>query len=147
MFVKSNFVLMYNNLNRIIKELSDAGMPNVEPNVNSYSILIETYAKMNCVEGAIHAEHLVDEMQQNNLMPDKVTMTSVMKAWCRSGDENAAFKVEAILNNMLENYDKNKSLKPDRICFKTVIDSFRRKGGRESFAKAKKIEKMMKALT
>jgi len=125
---------------RIMIDLEKAGMHNVEPNQRSYSILIEAYAQTKSVEGATRAEQLLDEMTKNNITPDKFTLTSVMKAWCKTSQKNAAYKAEKILKYMLENHKE----KVDRICFMTVIGGFVTRPSRESVAKVKELEKLMK---
>ena len=57
-----------------------------------------------------------------NMEPDKVSCTSILLAWAKSGEADAGEKAEQLLERMDEMYKRgNVEIKPDTVTYNTVI--------------------------
>ena len=96
----------------------------------SFGILLKAYAK----EGrAVEAEQLlqrqIDLWEQTNnvarLQPDRISFTTVMDAWSRSGLPEAVVKTQNLLERLqcIAARDSNPLLQPDVVTYTSVIHS------------------------
>jgi hypothetical protein len=97
-------------------------LPDIKPNVVSYSIVLDCLAYAKTTAAAIRAQSLLREMQASDdpaVQPNVISYNSVIKAWSLSRDPNALFKVTALLKEMMEQAERqqhghttNKNNKP-----------------------------------
>jgi pentatricopeptide repeat protein len=101
--------------------LAAAGNPNVDPDVYSYTTVIQAWAKC---EQPVKSQNVLDTMTSKGLVPNRFTYTAVMSSLAKSGK---APKAELILNEMMEAYENgNDNLKPDTVAFSSVMDGWAR---------------------
>ena len=102
-----------------MEQLWAAGHSNVDPDVYSYTTVIQAWAR--CGQ-ANKARTILTRMTDRGLEPNKYTYTAVLSSLAKSGDPNQA---ETILNEMMEAYEDGFfDLKPDTISFSAVIDGW-----------------------
>lgn len=102
-----------------MEQLSAAGNANIDPDVYSYTTVIQAWAR--CGQAA-EAHKTLDRMIDRGLEPNKYTYTAVLSSLAKSGDP---LKAEAILGEMMEAYEDGIfHLKPDTVSFSAVIDGW-----------------------
>jgi Pentatricopeptide repeat domain/PPR repeat len=110
-----------------MKQLSKSGsLPNVKPNVISYSIVLDCLAYARSTSAALRAEDILREMKASddpNVQPNVVSYNSVIKAWSLSRDPNALFKVTALVKEMITLLETlgNKKYTPNANTFGSVL--------------------------
>ncbi len=115
------------NLLQQMKHLARSNsIPNVKPNVISYSIVLDCLAYAKSTTSAIRAEGILREMQASDdpsVQPNVISFNSVIKAWSLSGDPRALIKVTSLLKEMicgLEDHGK-KQMTPNENTFGSVL--------------------------
>eukprot|EP00571_Detonula_confervacea_P002530 CAMPEP_0172318850 /NCGR_PEP_ID=MMETSP1058-20130122/36021_1 /TAXON_ID=83371 /ORGANISM="Detonula confervacea, Strain CCMP 353" /LENGTH=831 /DNA_ID=CAMNT_0013033769 /DNA_START=163 /DNA_END=2655 /DNA_ORIENTATION=- len=103
------------------------------PNRSSFNTVIKAYAKAGGANAATNAKRILNMMEnpgslglQNlalQIMPDKISYTSVLMAWANTrGDSSAGEKAEELLGQMQEMYEGgNGDVKPDTVTYNAVL--------------------------
>lgn len=110
-----------------------------KPNRKSYHAVLLAQAKSG---EPSKAQEILDKMQvrweagDNGMKPDVRTFTTVMNAWGRSNDPNAASNAHDILEHMNKKYDatKDKTIKPNKFSYTAVLDAYAFSAGRTDAA-------------
>jgi PPR repeat len=131
------------------------------PDILSYSILMDAFARVGSTEAALQAEALMQELKEAyqksgdiRLKPNFRTYTTLISAWSRTYDPNAAQHAEALLMEMEEMYKKSLSdgkplaygeetTKPNARTFTYVIQAISRSHDNN---KAKRVLKILKKM-
>jgi hypothetical protein len=80
---------------------------------------------MGGVEAAKKAQALLDEMQEQDVMPNAQVFNSAITAWGRSGCKGAASRAEGLLKQLEQLYEEgNKSLQPTAQVYTSVISAW-----------------------
>jgi len=116
---------------RHMEKLYEAGNDHVEPDVYSYTLVLQALSQDRrpaATERAMkllkHMEMLSTKEGREHLSPNTVTYTNVITALCNSGDPKAAMKAEILLNNMIDRYENEGGVCiciPDTVTFTAVI--------------------------
>jgi pentatricopeptide repeat protein len=129
----------------ILNKMNDT--EGIQPNVISYSTVIQAFAKQG---RANEAEALLQEMlsssSNNNSLPkpDAYCFSSVLFAWSRSKDPNAADRAEIILVRMHEMNQANELDQPPNVfCYTNVLSCLARSKKARSAHRALTILKAM----
>ena len=113
----------------------------VQPDIFSYSIVLNAWANSKERGAAKRAEDILRHMQalQDDLIkPKLIAYTTVISAWARSGEKDSAQSVEALLNEMEKMYTQG-----DTVAYNAVIDAYARSRDPRSAFKAEEILKRM----
>ena len=113
----------------------DHKLPSTRPDLRTYSSLIKMFASNGL---AFRAEALLNRLYQDykvtsdeDLKPDANAFTSVMKAWSKSDDPNAAYRADAILRRMHELTECGiESVAPDRVAYAVVLSCWAKVAGK-----------------
>jgi pentatricopeptide repeat protein len=96
----------------------------IQPDVSSYNVILNGYAKVGSVEAAQRAELILQTMvtlyQEGgrvNCRPDFVSYASVMDAYARSRGADAGFQADALLTSMMA-----ADIVPNTICYNAAIN-------------------------
>jgi len=124
----------------------------VQPNTISFNACIDAYAKNGDGDKAEELLNMMDELYQNEgiqeYKPDTRSYNSVMNAFSKSLEKNAAAKAETILRKMTSIYEQeshgedlkvNLKVKPDFFSFAIVINAWARS---LEYGKAKKAQQL-----
>lgn len=121
-----------NNDNSGTTEQQEEARERVQPNVVTYSSLLNCWAKSNHPDAPLRAEAILQHMQQqsrdtNNpaIRPNTLSYNSVLNAWARSGRVEAAEQVERLWREM-----QGQSVPPDHVTYMTRINAWERHRGR-----------------
>lgn len=134
-----------------MEKMYNAGNLDVKPDVFSYTAVMSAWAATATKGGARgdgeekdvidKAMILLHKMEQacalgdDNICPNAVTYTVMINILARSGKSGAALNAHEILVQMENQYRRsgtsnggklNEKLKPDRICYTSVIDAYAR---------------------
>lgn len=104
---------------------------NVRPDVLSYNIVIDAWAKSNVHDAANRAEELLDilERRYRGLAPDSYTYTSVINAIDRSRHVKARGSwAEDIMNRMKEMHTKGLVEQPTTAVYNALLNCLVRSG-------------------
>ena len=104
---------------------------NVRPDVLSYNIVIDAWAKSNVHDAANRAEELLDilERRYRGLAPDSYTYTSVINAIDRSRHVKARGSwAEDIMNRMKEMHSKGLVEQPTTAVYNALLNCLVRSG-------------------
>lgn len=120
-----------------MEKLHEAGNEHVEPDVYSYTSVIQAWAcssssssRKSKAASAFQAKQLLEKMErichdQQQVTPNIVSYTCVMSALSKSKERGAAQEAHNVLERMLERYRAgDENLKPDTIAFSTVIQAW-----------------------
>jgi hypothetical protein len=69
------------------------------PNVKSFGIVMDAWAKSRAKDAALHAERLLNQLPAH-IPPNAVLVSSCISAWSRSPLENAAERASQLLEQM-----------------------------------------------
>ena len=97
-----------------------------------FNIAIDAWSRSGEKGAAARAESILNRMNyvslthKNNLVaPDKITYTSVIKAWVNERAEGFEVRAATLLSEMEQRYlDGHEAVKPDVMAYATVIDAF-----------------------
>ena len=105
----------------------------VEPNIRTYSSVIDAWSRSNCPTAASRAQAILDEMEKiyeetgdKTIQPNTVTYSTVINAHARSRDmDNKAAAALQILNNMkkLCSSGVNDQAKPTIVTYNSVLNA------------------------
>jgi pentatricopeptide repeat protein len=109
----------------IMEELAEAGNTSVQPDVYSYTTVIQAWAR--CRQSD-KAQAILQQMTSRGLQPNRLTYTALMSSLAKSGRPDQAYE---ILQDMMESYEKGgfEELKPDTVAFSCIIDGWARVSG------------------
>jgi pentatricopeptide repeat protein len=106
----------------------DGGTPVPWANTVCYNTVLDAWAKSGTPDAASNAEELLQRMDalyrsgtNPHVRPDVISFSSVILAWARSNHPLAAERADALLRRLEESEDP--SIRPDRICYNTVIQA------------------------
>lgn len=87
------------------------------------------------------------ETENPLIAPSTVSYNSVMNAWSKCNDPNAARNADNLLMELIESYrNGNNDVKPDAIGFSTVLHAYAKSGLRERVARSEELFEMMDSL-
>jgi len=152
------------NLLEDIKKRADAGATELTPDITTYSIVMDAYARIGTTEAALKAEDLMKEIKgvfeetgDYRRQPNFRTYTTLIGAWSRTSDSRAAVRAESLVEEMEELYaermGKGKSLqpgeettKPNARTFTTVLHAISRSHEKDKAKRALRILMKMREL-
>jgi pentatricopeptide repeat protein len=141
-----------------IKERAKDGNSDLTPDVMTYSIVMDAYARVGSPEAALQAEALMMELKQAFLdtgdvrkQPNFRTYTTLIGAWSRTPDKSAARRAEALVAEMEAVYAKRmaegrplgngeETTKPNARTFTAVIHALSRSHDND---KSKRVLKLL----
>ena len=142
-------------VDRLLKRIVDdmrAGNPVVQVTTRMYQISIEAWGKSNSKGGADRAQQIHDAMIQaylqtnnTNIQPDTKSFNAVFLAWLKSKDPSAAKKGEALLQNMLTDWNTSKC-QPNVVTFNAILELYAKEDSKDAMRKAEKIFNSMESL-
>ena len=111
--------------------LTEANVPNVRPNLYTYSIVIQTLSKSrykSCPKRATAMLKRLETDYENGdvtLPPDNIIYNIVLDKWAKSGDVNAAQQARKILRRMAKFSESRDIIKcrPDVYSYTSVISA------------------------
>lgn len=127
-----------------MKARAKDGSTDLTPDVMTYSIVMDAFARVGSLEAALHAEKLMEELQQAfrdtgdvRQQPNFRTYTTLIGAWSRTPDPNAARRAEELVEEMEQLYAKRMAegkplrrgeeyTKPNARTFTAVIHALSR---------------------
>ena len=112
----------YELLNHM-EQLYDAGNLNVEPDVYSYSTVIQAFSY---AQQPLKAQEVINQMVDRGLQPNRFTYTSILTAMAKLGHAEQA---QELLEDMLLD---DAELQPDTVCFSVVMDAWAKKSSTET---------------
>ena len=100
--------------------LHQAGNTNVQPDVYSYTTVIQAWA---ICEKPTRAQEVLDRMiTATNIQPNRHTYTAVMSSLAKAG---RAEQAEIMLQDMVLEYQQGKEdMKPDTVAYSSVMDGW-----------------------
>eukprot|EP00547_Thalassionema_nitzschioides_P008382 CAMPEP_0194222934 /NCGR_PEP_ID=MMETSP0156-20130528/34040_1 /TAXON_ID=33649 /ORGANISM="Thalassionema nitzschioides, Strain L26-B" /LENGTH=612 /DNA_ID=CAMNT_0038953907 /DNA_START=301 /DNA_END=2139 /DNA_ORIENTATION=+ len=119
-----------------MENLHGAGNKLVEPDIYSYTLVLQALSQSRRPGASKRAmklfrnmERLSREEGKENLSPNTVTYTNAITSLCHSGSPQAATQAQALLQDMLDRYEKegdNCNCIPDTVAFTAVITCWAR---------------------
>lgn len=119
-----------------MKNLHGAGNKLVEPDIYSYTLVLQALSQSRRPGAANRAMKLFRNMEclskqegKEKLSPNTVTYTNVITSLCHSGSPQAAMQAQELLEDMLDRYEKegeNCICIPDTVAFTAVITCWAR---------------------
>ena len=102
--------------------------PALSPDIKSYSIVVDAYAKIGDPEGAEAILRRLENLWKagnEKVKPDTILYHTVIDAWARSGKRDAPKRAEAILQHMEQlNQQGHEDIYPDTISYSAVINAW-----------------------
>mmetsp|Transcript_9028 Transcript_9028/g.8611 ORF Transcript_9028/g.8611 Transcript_9028/m.8611 type:complete len:706 (-) Transcript_9028:112-2229(-) len=123
-----------------------------QPDVTSYTTVMDAYAKCAQIEAVKEAEKLLKEIEDlhaahpknPSLQPNTKTYTTMITAWSRTNVDQSSRKAQGILERMKEMSKQSGSLvKPNTRTFTSVISSWARSNDPTKAGRALKLLKEM----
>ena len=112
----------------------------VEPNLVTYSSVINAWSKSGLQNAGEKAEALLQRMQELGLKLGTISFNSVISAWANSNDPTAGQRAEFLLRRMLElSRQGNDDMHPDTITYNSVIDAWAKSGNLSAGKKAESL--------
>jgi pentatricopeptide repeat protein len=110
-------------LDRMVETLEQDGREGTGASTQSFASVLDAYA--NCGNSQA-AEDLFDRMAASGrVQVNTVTYNTVLNAFAKSGDKNAPYRAEALLDRMQTEYESgNKDARPNVISFSSVLNSW-----------------------
>jgi pentatricopeptide repeat protein len=107
------------------KELMDDMIQSgIDPKVQTYNNLVLAWARSGNLR---RAEQLLESMEQEDNQipfPNAVTYATIMDGWCKSKDDSAAMKCEAIFERQQRSFrDGNTAARPNLISYVTLMSA------------------------
>lgn len=108
-----------------MEKLHEEGLPNVQPNVISYNILLNAWAKEGEVRKIEDTIQRMIHLEIPGVSPDSISYSTLLTAYARLGTPEAALKADSLLHQMLQLHNHGiESAKPNVISFNTVIQCY-----------------------
>eukprot|EP00550_Attheya_septentrionalis_P002054 CAMPEP_0198289372 /NCGR_PEP_ID=MMETSP1449-20131203/7569_1 /TAXON_ID=420275 /ORGANISM="Attheya septentrionalis, Strain CCMP2084" /LENGTH=930 /DNA_ID=CAMNT_0043987681 /DNA_START=135 /DNA_END=2924 /DNA_ORIENTATION=+ len=119
----------------------------VKPDVFTYTVLIDLYAKSKEIGTVDKVEELLEHMfllsdeGDKSAAPNTVTINSVIDCFAKCGEKGAAERAEQLLSRMEQMYEttNNVSIRPNTISYTSVMDAYAKSTDKESVKKAGQI--------
>ncbi|OEU17025.1 hypothetical protein FRACYDRAFT_239625 [Fragilariopsis cylindrus CCMP1102] len=153
---KSNSNSNYNNNNNINQEKAVKRAEelfhemrvdrNIQPNVFSYTGLLNAYGRSGCAEKAHEfleaCLHEYDTTGDPRMKPTAVTFTAILNAWSKVATSipDAADKAHSLLRRMKEEY----GIEPNAFSYSTVLDAYARSNRPDATDKAQHLFRDMR---
>mmetsp|Transcript_32052 Transcript_32052/g.48743 ORF Transcript_32052/g.48743 Transcript_32052/m.48743 type:complete len:559 (+) Transcript_32052:161-1837(+) len=127
-----------------MKKRVDAGAVEFTPDITTYSIVMDVYARVGIAKSALKAEDLMKEIKEVfqetgdcRRQPNVRTYTTLIGAWSRTTDTRAAARAESLVEEMEELYAERmakgtplkpgeETTKPNARTFTTVLHAISR---------------------
>lgn len=147
-----------------VKEKVDAGASELTPDITTYSIVMDAYARVGIAKAAFKAEDLMKEIKQifketgdYRCRANVRTYTTLIGAWSRTTDTRAAARAESLVEEMEELYAERmakgtplkpneETTKPNARTFTTVLHAIGRSRDVEKAKRALRILMKMREL-
>lgn len=99
----------------------------LRPDVVTYGLLLDMWAKSRRDEGGKNAERVLREMQQNDMKPNLVNYNNVILAHARSKRADSFDRAKDLLREMEERTrDDDESVRPNTVTYSNVIMALKR---------------------
>lgn len=125
-------------LNRLLEEFLENGNTDLEPNIATWTIVINAWSRLsrkNRHGAAERAGRLLKRMEtlhqdgKINVKPDAIAYVTCMNAYAFSKGGNGAMEAEQLLGEMNENYiDGDDTMKPSARSVRIVLDAYVKNG-------------------
>lgn len=147
-----------------VKERNEAGKSDLSPDVMTYSIVMDSFARVGSTQAAEAAEELMRELQQTfadtgevRKQPNFRTYTTLIGAWSRTPDKRAARKAEELVQEMEDVYQKRmeegrafekgeETTRPNARTFTAVIHALSRSRDSDKSKRVLKVLMKMRKL-
>lgn len=137
-------------LQRMQKLHESGAIANLKPGTATYNAVIyalsQSVSATNRLRTAQRAEQLLDEMAQraklgeNDVQPDVRTWASVLRAWTRSKQPDAAENAQRVLDKMEQRYKNGQSsIRPNFVCLTTAMGAWGHSKSADSLDKMERI--------
>lgn len=111
--------------------LTEAGIPNVKPDINTYNTVIQTLSKCRHKSSAKRATQMLKRLEKkykngdDSLEPDNIIFNIVLDKWAKSGEHDAALQAKKILERMskLSALKESSKCAPDVYSYTSVISA------------------------
>mmetsp|Transcript_5157 Transcript_5157/g.11220 ORF Transcript_5157/g.11220 Transcript_5157/m.11220 type:complete len:898 (+) Transcript_5157:93-2786(+) len=131
-------------LERMAELYKTTGDDIVKPELQSYNTVIKAHAKSKRKDSAKRAANILASMEA---VPDKISYSSCIDAWSRSGERGAALKAERLLKEMnVLSEDGHLDCKPDRLTYNAVIHAWAMSGEQDAGEKSEQLLYQMQKL-
>jgi len=115
-----------------METLHHEGLPNLEPNVVIYNILLHAWAKEGKIKKIEDTLQRMIHLEIPGVSPDPVSYSTLLSAYSKVGTPEAALKADSLLHQMLELYNHGmESAKPNIISFTNVVQCYAQLGNGE----------------
>jgi len=115
-----------------METLHQEGLPNLEPNVVVYNILLHVWAKEGKIKKIEETLQRMIRLEIPGVSPDPVSYSTLLSAYSKVGTPEAALKADSLLHQMLELYNHGmESAKPNIISFTNVVQCYAQLGDGE----------------
>jgi pentatricopeptide repeat protein len=106
----------------------------VKPNVQTYTSLIDAYAKNRDADAAKRAEAILNRMEEDGrVLPNVRTYTAVIQNYARSDDPAKAIHAQGILHRMKDDYARgNEEARPSVVTYNALLNACEFSHGDES---------------
>jgi len=127
---------------RRMEALCDAGRRDLAPDTVAYTSLIQAWAQSRRVEGPERALTILRYMMEktpDSPAPNSLTLNSVLNAFARRG---MATQAHSLLREMVSRHntsgkdDEHSQMRPNNICWATVIHAYKLSDRRDAGARA-----------
>ena len=117
--------------------------PALSPDIKSYNMVVDAYAKIGDPEGAEAVLRRLEKLWEAGnakVKPNTILYNAVIDAWAKSREKGAAQRAEAILNHMKQLHQQgHEDIYPDTIIYNTVINAWARSREKGSAQRAEAI--------
>lgn len=122
---------------------------NLKPTTATFNALINALGQSSSKKGvrqARRAEHILSEMTQRandgemDVQPDVRTWATVLRAWARSGQPDAAENAQRVLDKLDHLYRTGETkIRPNFVCYTTLIGTWGRSRHRDALERVEAI--------
>ena len=131
-------------LERMAELYRDSGDDNVKPGLQSYNTVIKAHARSKRKDSARCAANILASMEA---VPDKISYSSCIDAWSKSGERGAAQNAERILKEMqMLSENGHLDCKPDRMTYNAVINAWAASGEKYAGERSEQLLSQMQKL-
>ena len=130
-------------------ELSDDGFDGLQPNTETYNILINCWAKSNKWESGECAEAILRGMEglvsagKEKVITNRDSYNFVLEAWSNSGGDISLIRIEKLIREMVSL--ENPGVLPDSDSYELWLKTIAASNGRvDKIQKGKEVIMMMK---
>ena len=102
--------------------------PALSPDIKSYAMVVDAYAKVGEPESAEAVLMRLEKVWKSGnekVKPNTILYNAVLDAWAKSGRREAPKRAEAILHHMEQlNQQGNEDVRPDTVSYSAVINAW-----------------------